>query len=79
MNLTNTVNIDELGILQSGTSLTWTSPQSTSGSLYTDARYSSSLIFDIDGESIEFNSQEIIRLKEMLTGYIKKNHPEDLL
>jgi len=35
--------------------------------------------FDINGEIVEFNSKEIIRLKEMLTEWITDKHPEDLL
>ena len=38
-----------------------------------------SLVFDIDGETVEFTSQELIRLKEMLNSYIRETNPEDLL
>ena len=37
------------------------------------------LSFDINGKTIEFSGQEIVRLKEMLAKYINENHPEDLL
>ncbi len=49
-----------------GTSTTtWESPQSLS--------------FDVNGETIEFSGQELVRLKEMLTNFIREEHPEDLL
>ena len=38
-----------------------------------------SLSFDIDGEVVTFEGRQLLRLKEMLDGYIQENHPEDLL
>lgn len=39
----------------------------------------SELRFNIDGQEVTFSSSEIIRLKEMLSNYIKEFYPEDLL
>lgn len=38
-----------------------------------------SLSFDVNGETVIFEGQEILRLKQMLSSWIKENHPEDLL
>jgi len=38
-----------------------------------------SLSFNTEEGAVTFKNREIIHLKEMLDGYIKNNHPEDLL
>ncbi len=51
----------------------------TTTTMNPDSWLSDELKFNIDGENISFKGQELIRLREMLSDYIRENHPEDLL
>ena len=62
-----------------GTSTYTTSSSSLDASDGVSALYADEISFSIDGEPVTFKGREITRLKEMLTTYIKDNHPEDLL
>ena len=59
---------------------TYTTTDSSLDTFYgVSALHPDEMSFSIDGEPVTFKGREIIRLKEMLTRFIKEEYPEDLL
>ncbi len=78
---TSDASLDDIRTLL-GSGNTWasvTTSSPTTSHSWTEVESPESMTFKVDGEIIEFTGTEIIRLKEMLHGWIEDYHPEDLL